>query len=158
MNHTTTDKAAELLTTSTMIVLPTVEEASEVVSIAAHQGGSYTDYAKAVLDLIASRVRHWDRVEPGSLIKKGTHERHVRHVRRVHATRTYYSYEYIAMSDINTGHRPEDRWYIDPATVPAEPEDPAVAVVMEWYRSTTADHDGITELLARIDAVREAKS
>ena len=152
MNHTTTDKAAELLTTSTMIVLPTVEEASEVVSIAAHQGGSYTDYAKAVLDLIASRVRHWDRVEPGSLIKKGTH------VRVAHATRTYYSDEYIAMSDIHTGHGQEDRWYIDPATVPAEPEDPAVAVVMEWYRSTTADHDGITELLARIDAVREAKS
>ena len=152
MNHTTTDKAAELLTTSTMIVLPTVEEASEVVSIAAHQGGSYTDYAKAVLDLIASRVRHWDRVGPGSHIKKGTHERHV------HATRTYYSDEYIAMTDIHTGHGQEDRWYIDPATVPAEPEDPAVAVVMEWYRSTTADHDGITELLARIDAVREAKS
>ena len=152
MNHTTTDKAAELLTTSTMIVLPTVEEASEVVSIAAHQGGSYTDYAKAVLDLIASRVRHWDRVEPGSLIKKGTHVLHV------HATRTYYSEEYIAMSDIHTGHGQEDRWYIDPATVPAEPEDPAVAVVMEWYRSTTADHAGITELLARIDAVREAKS
>ena len=152
MNHTTTDKAAELLTTSTMIVLPTVEEASEVVSIAAHQGGSYTDYAKAVLDLIASRVRHWDRVEPGSLIKKGTHVRHV------HATRTYYSDEYIAKSDIHTGHGQEERWYIDPATVPAEPEDPAVAVVMEWYRSTTADHDGITELLARIDAVREAKS
>ena len=155
MNHTTTDKAAELLTTSTMIVLPTVEEASEVVSIAAHQGGSYTDYAKAVLDLIASRVRHWDRVEPGSLIKKGTHVRHVRHMR---ATCTYYSAEYIAVSDIRTGHGQEDRWYIDPATGPAEPEDPAVAVVMEWYRSTTADHDGITELLARIDAVREAKS
>ena len=152
MNHTTTDKAAELLTTSTMIVLPTVEEASEVVSIAAHQGGSYTDYAKAVLDLIASRVRHWDRVEPGSLIKKGTHVRHV------HATWTNYIAEYIVMSDIHTGHWQEDRWYIDPATVPAEPEDPAVAVVMEWYRSTTADHDGITELLARIDAVREAKS
>ena len=152
MNHTTTNKAAELLATSTMIVLPTVEEASEVVSIAAHQGGSYTDCAKAVLDLIASRVRHWDRVEPGSLIKKGTHVRHV------HSTRTYYSDEYIAMSDIRTGHGQEDRWYIDPATVPAEPEDPAVAVVMEWYRSTTADHDGITELLARIDAVREAKS
>ena len=151
MNHTTTDKAAELLTTSTMIVLPTVEEASEVVSIAAHQGGSYTDYAKAVLDLIASRVRHWDRVAPGSLIKKGTYV-------RVHSTRTYHSAEYIAMSDIHTGHGQEDRWYIDPATVPAEPEDPAVAVVMEWYRSTTADHDGITELLARIDAVREAKS
>ena len=151
MNHTTTDKAAELLTTSTMIVLPTVEEASEVVSIAAHQGGSYTDYAKAVLDLIASRVRHWDRVEPGSLIKKGTHV-------RVHSTRTYHSAEYIAMSDIHIGHGQEDRWYIDPATVPAEPEDPAVAVVMEWYRFATADHDDITELLARIDAVREAKS
>ena len=154
MNHTTTDKAAELLTTSTMIVLPTVEEASEVVSIAAHQGGSYTDYAKAVLDLIASRVRHWVRVEPRSLIKKGTHVRHARHV---HATGTYYSVEFITMFDIHTGHGQEDRWYI-PATVPAEPEDPAVAVVMEWYRSTTADHDGITELLARIDAVREAKS
>lgn len=152
MNHTTTDKAAELLATSTLIVLPTVEEASAVISIAAHQGGSYTDCAKAVLDLIASRVRHWDRVEPGSLIKKGTHVRHV------HSTRTYYSDEYIAMSDIHTGHGQGDRWYIDPATVPAEPEDPAVAVVMEWYRSTTADHDGITELLARIDAVREAKS
>ena len=152
MNHTTTDKAAELLTPSTMIVLPTVEEASEVVSIAAHQGGSYTDYAKAVLDLIASRVRHWDRVEPGSLIKKGTHVRHV------YAMSTYYCVEYIALSDIHTGHWQEDRWYIDPATIPAEPEDSAVAVVMERYRSTTADHDGITELLAHIDAVREAKS
>ena len=32
-----------------------------------------------------------------------------------------------------------------------EDEDPRVSVVMEWYGSTTADHDGIADLLARLD-------
>lgn len=42
-------------------------------------------------------------------------------------------------------------------TAPAPKPDPRIAVVMEWYGSTTADHDGIADLLARLDNLKAAE-
>ena len=39
-------------------------------------------------------------------------------------------------------------------TAPLSAPDPRIAVVMEWYGSTTADHAGIAGLLARLDNLK----
>ena len=39
-------------------------------------------------------------------------------------------------------------------TAPLSAPDPRIAVVMEWYGSTTADHAGIADLLARLDNLK----
>ncbi len=49
------------------------------------------------------------------------------------------------------------RYYLDPRTVPAEPEDPALAVVREWLKvcgPIDAGTEDARDLLARIDAAR----
>ena len=53
--------------------------------------------------------------------------------------------------------REDCTFYVDPRTVPAEPEDPAVAVVVEWLAvcgPIDAGTDDARDLLARIDAAR----
>lgn len=175
---TAADKAAELLDTGTSspvktsanpIVLPTVEEASEAVSIAAHQGGSYTDYAQAALDLIASRVRHWKPVEPGADIKAGTRIRIEWDATDEDALE---SVERTNARDITVDPTDVARWYIDPATVPAEPEDPCVAALAEVleeeygsftggaapYSPTEYHRAAIDKILAALDAARGAES
>ncbi len=135
------------------IVLPTVADATLAIIKAQSAGRGWVPYtaAQAVLDLVASGVRHWDRVEPGTLIKKGTH------VRRENAARTYAT-EYIAVSDFHTDDNEGDRYYIDPATVPAEPEDPRVALLRDVLAELD-DHDDRTPtgdallILARLDAL-----
>ena len=39
-------------------------------------------------------------------------------------------------------------------TAPLSAPDPRIAVVMEWHGSTTADHAGIADLLARLDNLK----
>ena len=128
------------------IVLPTVGEVREAIIAGTKLGGWMPHTAaQAALNLIASRVRHWVPVEPGTLIKKGTHVRHENAVRACAG-------EYIAVSDFHTYEG--DRYYIDPATVPA-PEDPRLAVVVEWGSEPAAAtrDEAARDLLARLDAL-----
>ena len=62
----------------------------------------YRANAQAVLDLIAAHQPVWQRVEPGTLIKKGTRYR--------------TSYEFTAANDFRTG---DGNYSIDPRTIPA---------------------------------------
>ena len=79
----------------------------------------FREAARAVLDLIAARITPWEPVAPGTVIKAGTR----------------YRIEFLD-GDV-TG------CYIDPRTVPAEPEDPRVAVVAKAM-SDALDDNGVT--------------
>ena len=48
----------------------------------------------------------------------------------------------------------DDMGWTCETTAPLSAPDPRIAVVMEWYGSTTADHDGIADLLARLDNLK----
>ena len=78
----------------------------------------YLDDADAVLTLLSP----WRQVEPGTTIKAGT-----RYRIEGPSGGCYESYERTAQHDWQVNNRP-DRVYIDPRTVPAEP-DPRVKVV-----------------------------
>lgn len=95
----------------TAVVLPTVKEVRTAIIMAEHDGGwiEHT-VARAVLDLIASRVPAWQPVEPGTVIKAGTR------VRRPYLTDSG-AVEHILPTDTPAN----DGWCIDPRTVPAEP-------------------------------------
>ena len=104
----------------------------------------YRRNARDVLDLIAAHQPVWQRVEPGTLIKEGTRFRH--------EYENGDAYERIAAGNFRTG---DGSISIDPRTIP-EPEDPRVAVVLEFLDQTepeTHERDA-RELLARIDAAR----
>lgn len=103
----------------------------------------YRANARAVLALIAAHQPVWERVEPGTLIKAGT---------RYRRETLNGSYERIAAGDFLS----DGSYSIDPRTVPAEPEDPRVAVVIEWYvnaEQVGVNDDDARDLLARIDAL-----
>ena len=126
------------------VVLPTVEEVTDIIKA----GGFYSDTARAVLDLIAARLPVWKPVEPGTVVKAGTR------VREIWSDGD--ATEYSAGADFTPSG--SHVFFIDPRTVPAEPEDPRVAVVLDWYLSSEApgtDTDA-RDLLARLDAVRAA--
>ena len=144
---TAADKATELLTTQPApIVLPTAKEVREAIIAGTKLGGWMPHTAaQAVLDLIASRVRHWVPVEPGTLIKAGTHYR----IECCDGSAN----ERVASFDRKTDE--SGPVYIDPATVPAEPEDPRLAVVVEWGSEPAAAtrKEAARDLLARLDAL-----
>ena len=48
----------------------------------------------------------------------------------------------------------DDMGWTYETTAPLSAPDPRIAVVMEWYGSTTADHAGIAGLLARLDNLK----
>ena len=48
----------------------------------------------------------------------------------------------------------DDMGWTCETTAPLSAPDPRIAVVMEWYGSTTADHAGIADLLARLDNLK----
>ena len=103
---------------------------------------SYRANARDVLDLIAAHQPVWERVEPGTLIKGGT---------RYRRETLNGSWERIAAEDFLTG---DGIYSIDTRTVPAEPEDPRVAVVIEWYvnaEQVGVNDDDARDLLARLD-------
>ena len=102
----------------------------------------YRRNAQAVLDLIAAHQPVWKRVEPGTLIKAGTRYRR--------ACADGIVFEGIAGCDFLSGN---GNIFIDPRTIPA-PEDPRVAVVIEWYvnaEQVGVNDDDARDLLARLD-------
>lgn len=143
-----------------LAVLPTVDE----IAAAIHESGSHSDrpyadltelsremiarQARGVLALIEARIPHWVEVEPGEVIKAGTHFRF--------AWPDGYAAESVASRDWAQPDEDRRHIFIDPRTVPAEPVDPRIAVVEEWAeeispRVTAAD------LLARLDAMGDPR-
>ena len=145
------DKATELLTTQPEpVVLPTVKEVREAIIAGTKLGGWMPHTAaQAALNLIASRVRHWVPVEPGTLIKAGTHYRIECGDGRAN--------EYIASCDRKTDESVPV--YIDPATVPAEPEDPrikrahAIIPALQRVKNVPLGGDLLPAALEAIDAI-----
>lgn len=145
------DKAAEFLTAHLApVVLPTVKEVREAIIAGTKLGGWMPHTAaQAVLDLIASRVRHWVPVEPGTLIKAGTHYRIECGDGRAN--------EYVASCDRKTDESVPV--YIDPATVPAEPEDPrikrahAIIPALQRVKNVPLGGDLLPAALEAIDAI-----
>ena len=149
VNYYTPDSPHLPASAAAPIVLPTVEEVARTIMLDdgyPHRDPAYLTNAQAVLDLIASRVRHWVPVEPGTLIKAGTHYR----IECCDGSAN----EHVASFDRKT----DESWpvYIDPATVPAEPEDPRLAVVVEWGSEPAAAtrKEAAHDLLTRLDALQ----
>lgn len=149
---------------SPLVVLPTVDEIADVIHVSDCAGETdvlpwnelmevsrhaYLTEAAAVLDLFAARVPHWVRIEPGTDVKAGTH-----------LLLFKPSGEYacvIAAQDSELSPDPNGgTWYVDPRTIPAEPEDPALAVIIEWMDTPPLGNDAAdaSDLLTRIDAAR----
>lgn len=121
---------------------PTTRWATELEGVK----DDYRRNARDVLGLIAAHQPVWQRVEPGTLIKEGTRYR------------CEYgngdAYERIAAGDFLSGN---GNISIDPRTIPAEPEDPRVAMVVEWYVNAEpvgVNDDDARDLLSRLDAAR----
>ena len=138
-----------------LVVLPTVDEIAQAIVADCLKGdpvtgeGWHVTAARAVLDLLESRVPHWVRIEPGTDVKAGTH-----------LLLFKPSGEYacvIAAQDSELSPDPNGgTWYVDPRTIPAEPEDPALAVIIEWMDTPPLGNDAAdaSDLLTRIDAAR----
>ena len=176
LRHQLCDEAEKLIpvsspvkTADNPIVLPTVKEVRTAIIMAEHDGGwiEHT-VARAVLDLIASRVPVWQPVEPGT-IRPGMRVRYVATggiegiftVEAVADGRFYFKsgYAWSGMSD--------HAWFVDPRTVPAEPEDPRVELLAEDLEASgqccfdiwpcdRADEwrNDARNILARLDAAR----
>lgn len=117
VNYYTPDSPHLPASAAAPVVLPTVGEVREAIISGTKLGGWMPHTAaQAVLDLIASRVPVWQPVEPGTVIKAGT---------RLREDWDDQIAEWTLGEDQdpyqNCGRR--CRYYIDPATVPAEPED-----------------------------------
>ena len=136
LRHQLCDEAEKLIpvsspvkTADNPIVLPTVKEVRTAIIMAEHDGGwiEHT-VARAVLDLIASRVPVWQPIAPGTVIKAGTR------VRRPYLTDSG-AVEHILPTDTPAN----DGWCIDPRTVPAEPVDPRAELLAEELHKLVAD-------------------
>ena len=143
LRHQLCDEAEKLIpvsspvkTADNPIVLPTVKEVRTAIIMAEHDGGwiEHT-VARAVLDLIASRVPVWQPVEPGT-IRPGMRVRYVATggiegiftVEDVADGRFYFKsgYAWSGMSD--------HAWFVDPRTVPAK-EDGIVTEALRRVRN-----------------------
>lgn len=154
VNYYTPDSPHLPASAAAPVVLPTVEEVARTIMLDdgyphREMDPAYLTNAQAVLDLIASRVRHWVPVEPGTVIKAGTR------VRR----------PYLADADwVEHVCRPEGAiaaadWFIDPATVPAEPEDQrikrahAIIPALQRVKNVPLGGDLLPAALEAIDAI-----
>ena len=107
---------------------------------------------QAVRDSLAARMPVWQPVEPGTVIKAGT-------AYRIDWQPGRFNVYPPARYDIAADDPYEDdrTWSIDPRTVPAEPEDPRVALLLDWYvdaEPSGVNADDARDLLARLDAAR----
>ena len=150
VNYYTPDSPHLPASAAAPVVLPTVGEVREAIIAGTKLGGWMPHTAaQAVLDLIASRVRHWVPVEPGTLIKAGTHYRIECGDGRAN--------EYVASFDRKTDESVPV--YIDPATVPAEPEDPrikrahAIIPALQRVKNVPLGGDLLPAALEAIDAI-----
>ena len=136
------------------VVLPTVDEVADVL----RSGDGlrfYSDSARDILDLVAAHLPVWQPVEPGTVIKAGTRWRC-----ESGEGATLRVEEETAATPYTC--RPSAcRYFIDPRTVPAEPEDPRVAVVAKAM-SDALDDNGVTtcdwtaearDILAKLDGL-----
>ena len=117
------------------IVLPTVDEVADVL----RSGDGlrfYSDSARDILDLIATRLPVWQPVEPGTVIKAGTVTRIELDDRDAHEEVTRSDYTLI---DLNRYPGHLVRFYLDPRTVPAEPVDPRAELLAEELHKLVAD-------------------
>ena len=148
-------RATEPTEPAPLVVLPTVDEIADVLGSAYLAWSDNNDkasihraYAAAVLDLFAARVPHWVRIEPGTLVKAGTRMREV--------TKRGNVEEWTSKTEWTPRN---GEFYVDPRTIPAEPVDPALAVVIECLEESepeTREADA-RRLLVLIDAARADK-
>ena len=150
------------------VVLPTAEEVARLAFMEYWLGmrgaasplsaqpsairASWARAAQAVLDLIAGRITPWQPVEPGTVIKAGTVTRIEWGDRdaREAVTRADYT---PCQTD------PPTRYYLDPRTVPAEPEDPrikrahAIIPALQRVKTIPLGGDLLPAALEAIDAL-----
>ena len=140
LRHQLCDEAEKLIpvsspvkTADNPIVLPTVKEVRTAIIMAEHDGGwiEHT-VARAVLDLIASRVPVWQPVEPGTVIKAGTRVREDWDDQITEWTLGEDEDPYASRSR-------SPRYWLDPRTVPAEPVDPRAELLAEELHKLVAD-------------------
>ena len=106
------------------VVLPTVDEVADAILASSTTGeGWHVSGARAALNLIAARITPWHPVEPGTIIKAGTRVREDWDDQITEWTLGQDEDPYAMRSSRSA------RLYIDPRTVPAEPEDPDAALV-----------------------------
>ena len=109
---------------------------------------------QAVRDSLAARMPVWQPVEPGTVIKAGT---------RYRVEGTHWAEERRRDTDWTPNASASDpmRTYIDPRTLPAEPEpDPKVVAILAWITDLHGDEvsdDHARDLLARLDSVGGAQ-
>lgn len=153
VNYYTPDSPHLPASAAAPVVLPTVGEVREAIIAGTKLGGWMPHTAaQAVLDLIASRVPVWQPVEPGTVIKAGT---------RLREDWDDQIAEWTLGEDQdpyqNCGRR--CRYYIDPATVPAEPEDQrikrahAIIPALQRVKNVPLGGDLLPAALEAIDAI-----
>lgn len=149
VNYYTPDSPHLPASAAAPVVLPTAKEVREAIIAGTKLGGWMPHTAaQAVLDLIASRVRHWVPVEPGTLIKAGT---------RVREDWDDQVTEWTLGEELDKD--PKRRYWFDPRTVPAEPEDPrikrahAIIPALQRVKNVPLGGDLLPAALEAIDAI-----
>lgn len=107
----------------TAVVLPTVDEVADVL----RSGDGlrfYSDSARDILDLIATRMPVWQPVAPGTVIKAGTRVREDWDDQITEWTLGQDEDPYASRSR-------SSRYWLDPRTVPAEPVDPRACLTAQ---------------------------
>ena len=131
------------------VVLPTVDEVEKAWRAAIARGERVRDASQAVLDLIGSRVPVWVPVKAGAVIKAGTRYRC--------KAADGGSVEGTYSLDLTTR---EGGWFIDPRTVPADPDADLVAVIAAALTDIADDNgettcDWTAEARDMLAAIRE---
>ena len=115
------------------VVLPTVDEVADVL----RSGDGlrfYSDSARDILDLIATRLPVWQPVEPGTVIKAGTAYRIDWEPGRYNCYPPL-EYDITLSTDWGDGRTCS----IDLRTVPVEPVDPRAELLAEALHKLVAD-------------------
>ena len=153
--------SSQVKTAESPLVLPTVDEVRDTI-IAAERDGGWIEHtvACAVLDLIASRVPAWvpvnvDDIRPGMRVRwvRGNSDTEGSFTVRDIADDRFY------FEDGHVSRRMSYTWYIDPRTVPADPEDPrikrahAIIPALQRVKNVPLGGDLLPAALEAIDAI-----